>query len=304
MKSVLITGIGGYIGSNLAITLSNTCHVVGIGHATRFTELKKILPRSAQLIEADILDEKSVTNAMKDIDIVIHAAGLVSERFCREYPEEAKNIIVNGSGILAKAAQAHHARIIHLSTFAVYSSYRKRPMPLTEKSKLLPDSLYGSLKTNAEKEIQFASPTILRLAHLYGKGSALPPREHKVVDMFVQAACQNQSIVIHGDGQEGLDLVHINDVTRLIKELIDRPPAPGIWNVGSGQATSVRELARLVEEEYFTLHKEHLTVRLIPEHERKKKYSRWLSIKKVRAFAPWLPSVSLRDGIREMLQHY
>ncbi len=323
MKKVLITGIGGYIGSNLASLLGKSCEVTGIGRATRFAELKKILPMQVRLIDADIADENKVAHAARGMDAVVHCASLVSDHLCRKNPKEARRVIVDGSKVVATVASHEKALFIHLSTFAVYSSYRKRPMPLIEESKLLSDNVYGSLKAEAEKEINLLrinsmktnnfSPITLRLAHVYGMGGGLKPQERKVVEVFIEAACQGKEILVHGDGQEGLDLIHVGDVTRLINELIQHAPAnPLLWNVGSGKKVTVLELAKLVSEECIKVYGRAGDVRFIsspreinsfiymPTNE--KKFSRWLSIAEALKFAPWLPSISLRKGIREMLQ--
>lgn len=304
MKYILITGIGGYIGSNLAASLNALCGIRGIGYATRFNELRMLLPPSVHLIEGDITDEVAMSNAAKGVDVIIHTAGHVSERFCSQYPKEAQQSIVNGSLVAAKVAQAEGALFMHLSSFAVYSSYQKRSLPLHETDALLPDSAYGKLKAQAEKEIAPYSPLILRLAHVYGMQGGLLPREKKIIDMFAEMAHQQQSLTVYNKGREQLDLVHIGDVARLIAQIIATPPPlPLVWNVGSGGMASVMDIATLVQKEYFALTKCHVALHFVSESSKKEKPPRWISLEKVRAFAPWFPGISLQEGIRRMLEY-
>src|SRR3989442_9833584 len=177
-RKVLVTGIGGYVGSSIALRLADTCEIVGVGRATKFQVLREIFGDRLRLVESDVTDREAIRRAARGVDVVIHGASPIVERYCREHPEEAVRTIVDGTRIVSEAAAAEGALLVHLSTLSVYSSYRERPMPLREDSALLPDSTYGDLKVRAEREAHGVPSVILRLSNVYGVGGAVAPHAH------------------------------------------------------------------------------------------------------------------------------
>src|SRR5262249_57712921 len=92
-----------------------------------------------------------------------------------DHLEEAVRSIGDGTRNTVEAAAAAGALLVHLSTLSVYSSYRERPMPLREDSALLPDTTYGSLKAEAEREVARIPSVILRISNAYAACRAMPP---------------------------------------------------------------------------------------------------------------------------------
>jgi UDP-glucose 4-epimerase len=89
----------------------------------------------------------------------------------------------------------------------------------------------------------------LRVFNAYGPGQRIPPVHTPVIPGFLHQAWENGTIVIHGDGNQTRDYVYVDDV---VDAMLAASNAPDInkltLNVGSGNETSVRELARLAVE--------------------------------------------------------
>ncbi|TSC70164.1 MAG: UDP-glucose 4-epimerase [Parcubacteria group bacterium Gr01-1014_70] len=306
---ILITGIGGYIGSSLAYHVCKSTTplytVIGIGRGTKYPLLRAKLTGRITLYEGNIEDEDLLNKSAEGCDVIVHTASPVSERYCQEQYAEAERAIVLGTRKIVQAARRTSSLLIHLSTQAVYSTYRVRAMPLDEQMPLLPDTAYGTLKAEAEYEVlTYPSAIILRLVNIYGIGKITPMHNDVVTSIFISASQRKEAITIYGDGSQGIDLVHIDDLVQLIEHLILHRPSqyvPSVINVSSGKAVYIRDLAHMVQKEAYQSLQYSIPIQFKDSPAGKIWPTRFLSNNKVRAAAPWFPRVALRDGIREML---
>ena len=153
-KKIFITGIGGYVGSALAQKLSPAYDVVGYGHLGDKVVLSKLLGSRVKLVEGDITNAYAILKASRGAYAVIHTAAPTTEKFCKEHPWEAVQAIVRGTAIVRDVVVKNKIPLlIHFSSQAVYSNFKVRSMPLRESMELLPDSLYGAFKAEAEWEL-------------------------------------------------------------------------------------------------------------------------------------------------------
>jgi UDP-glucose 4-epimerase len=84
---------------------------------------------------------------------------------------------------------------------------------------------------------------VLRLFNVYGPGQTGPYAG--VISKFVERAKRGLLPVIYGDGTQTRDFIHVADVARFVEVVLDRGAA-GVFNVGTGRAVSIRELAAIV----------------------------------------------------------
>ena len=303
VRRVLITGIGGYVGSSIARRLVDRCQVAGVGRGTKFGVLREIFGGRLELVEGEMADRDTLRRAASGVDVVIHTASPIVERYCRDHPKEAARTIVDGTRNVTEAAAEAGALLVHLSTLSVYSSYRERPMPLREDSALLPDTTYGTLKAEAEREAARIPSVILRISNAYGVGGAVAPHAHMVTRLFVSRAIRAEPLMVLGEGAEGLDLIHVQDVARFVEQVTLEPPgAPLVLNVSAGTTVTLRSLAELVRQITLEHHGWAVEIRSEPVPAGKARPSRWLANDRARALAPWFPAVALADGLREMVR--
>ena len=300
-KMILITGIGGYIGSNLASHLAGDYKIRGLGRDTKFDLVKEGVPQ-AELINADISDEKSVTEAVSGTDVVIHTAAPLKESFCRENNKKARAAIVYGTDYVAKAAKKEGALLIHISTQAVYGTHKGRELPLSEGDDLLPDTEYGRLKFDAEKVALENNALVLRLAYVYGKGWVVPMQDNFVIGKFIELARQGENLTINGDGTTLVDFIHIKDLSELIAHLIENQPTlPEVYNVGSGNPISLLDIARVIQEK--TKRELGKNIKVNTKEVDKKLYSRFLDIKKIKKIMPSFPNTTFNQGIEDLIKN-
>ena len=175
-------------------------------------------------------------------------------------------------------------------------------MPLAEDMELRPDDFYGALKAEAEWEASRVPSAILRLTNVFGLGSGIMLKRD-VIGRFVLAAQNGEPLTMFGEGTQGIDFVHVDDVCRVVAELMTtpRPEQPVTVNVGSGGVTSIRTLAELVRSlarermgrDVSIVSKEAPPGKIWPD--------RWVSTARLTDHFPWFPQTTLRDGIGELM---
>jgi nucleoside-diphosphate-sugar epimerase len=305
-RTVLVTGAGGYVGGALVVDLAARGHrVVGYGHDTTFARLARALPGTATLVAGDLTDRDAVRRVVGGVAAVVHSGSVTGEASCRRDPLRAVRTIVRGTRNVVDAVLEHGVpALVHLSTYAVYSTFRERPMPLAEDAELAPDDVYGALKAEAEWEASRAPAAILRLTNVFGLGAGLVLKSD-VIGRFVRAARAGEPLTLYGDGSQGIDFVHVGDVCRVVAEMLEPPRREGalVLNVGSGGVTSIRRLAGMVADGAREVLGREVPIVSQEAPPGKVWPDRWVSTERIRRLLPWFPATPLAAGVRELLAH-
>ena len=242
----IVTGGAGFIGSHLVERLSAEGLSVLVvddlsnGGADR-------IPDRVPLEQRDIA-QPGLTALFRSWrpTLVFHLAAQSSVPFSIQDPLRDLAVNVVGTHHVAAAARAAGAdRLVFVSSGgAIYGETRRRA---TEESAPAPISYYGIHKFAAEGHVALAGIpyAIARPSNVYGPGQ-LPGVEGAVVAAFFDQARKAGRLMIHGDGTQTRDFVHVSDAVEALW-LLGRTPAVGIWNVSSGRAVAVATLADLVE---------------------------------------------------------
>lgn len=254
----IVTGGAGFIGSHLVDRL--------VAEGVEVLVVDDLSTGEARHLAPDVRLER-LDIAVADLDplfdawrpaVVFHLAAQASVTASVREPLRDLAVNVVGSHRVAVAARgADAARLVFVSSGgAVYGETRR---PATEASRVGPVSYYGIHKLAAEGHVTLAGPpcAIARPSNVYG------PRQHAglegaVVAAFVDQAVTSGCVVIHGDGRQTRDFVHVLDVVEALLRLA-RPETPlGVWNVASGDRTTVNMLVNEVERAYGeTLRRDH-----------------------------------------------
>ena len=152
MKNILVTGGAGYIGSHICEGLIKYKKKVIIVDNLS-TGFKKLIHKKASFYKVNILETNKLKKILieKKIDSIIHLAGSlvigVGEKFPKLY---YKNNVLGTKSVIAASKNTSVKNFIFSSTAAIYKDGQKI---VTEKSKILPKSVYGKTKNEAEKLI-------------------------------------------------------------------------------------------------------------------------------------------------------
>lgn len=226
---VLVTGGSGFLGSHVAEQLSKGGHeVVALVRKSSNRKFLQTL-ENVTLAEGTVEDRESIDRAMKDVDAVVHSAGLVKAR------NEAELIACNvqGTANLLEAAIVHAPklkRFVHVSSLeACGPSLDQRPVPLDQEK---PVTAYGRSKLAAEKEVlarrEKLPVVILRPAAIYG------PRDVEIFEAF-KAARRRQYPVI-GNGSMLGCYTYGPDCARACVQAIEcEVPSGSIYFVDDGE---------------------------------------------------------------------
>ena len=253
----LVTGVAGFVGSNLACALLEQGHdVVGIDCLTDYYDLriKELnltgIPSERFTLVREDLNEVDLDQLLTGIDWVFHQAGQPGVRMSwgRDFAiYERQNISATQRLLEAARNSSALRRLVYASSSSVYGEAESFPTRETDRPQ--PLSPYGVTKLAAEHlcslyAANFGVPTVaLRYFTVYGPGQ----RPDMAFTRFVRAAVLDEVISIYGDGTQVRDFTFIDDIVRANLMVAAGDVAPGsVFNVAGGSNVSVKETLRVL----------------------------------------------------------
>jgi UDP-N-acetylglucosamine 4-epimerase len=257
-RTWLVTGVAGFIGSNLLEHLLQLGQrVIGLDdfssgyHANLQDAMRE--PGSArgqfELIEGDIRSFTSCRRAVEGVDYVLHQAAIASVPRSLEDPITVNEVNVNGTlNMLAAARDAQVRRLVFASSSAVYGE--APTMPLPETSTTTPVSPYGTSKLVDEQYAEVFSRNYeietvgLRYFNVFGPRQDPLGGYAAVIPQWIHQLDNDQPCRINGDGETSRDFVSVVDVVQanILAAVMPLPAKHRAFNVGAGRRTSLNEL--------------------------------------------------------------
>jgi len=252
---ILITGGAGFIGSNVTDAFLAAGHDVAVVDDLSSGSADNIAPR-ARVYRVDIRDAAlDGIFAEERPEVVCHHAAQVSVRRSVEAPQADAEINVLGSLNVFGAARRHGTRrLVFASTGGAIYGEQTGP-PADETHPCRPRSPYAVAKLAVEHYLDYFCDTfglqavVLRYANVYGPRQD-PHGEAGVVAIFMQRILAGLAPTIYGDGEQVRDFVYVDDVVTANVAALDKAMPDGAmatFNVGTGRATSVNGLWRVIE---------------------------------------------------------
>lgn len=247
---ILITGVAGFIGSNLARRLLKEGRYEIIGIDNLSYGVKENIPKDIKFILDDIRNPK-IENYFKDVDFVFHLAAKNCINDCQLDPVETVDINVRGTVNVFEAARKNSIKkVIYAESSALYEGINAFP---TREYKTKPLSFYAISKlaiakfAEAYKRFYDLNFTALRYFCVYGPAQdyrrSIPP----VMSAFIIKLLKNEPPLIYGDGTKRRDFVYVDDVNNFhIKCIHDRRTDNKTFNLGSGVNYSVFEIYTMI----------------------------------------------------------
>jgi UDP-glucose 4-epimerase len=239
---VVVTGGAGFVGSHVVDALvfgGDEVFVVD----NLATGKRENLNERAQLHVHDIREPLDVLFEELRPEAVFHLAAQADLRVAVERPHEDADVNVLGTVRVLEAARHHGAQIVFSSTGGAI--YGECDGPAPETAPLRPVSPYGASKLAGEEYLRAYNRlhgtihVVLRIGNVYGPRQD-PHGEAGVVAIFLGALAEGAQARIFGDGTQTRDYVYVGDVARAIVSALGQEG--GVFNVGTGQETSVLEL--------------------------------------------------------------
>lgn len=305
MSKICITGICGFIGSNLANELTRQGHfVVGIDNFStgKFSNLSCEVKRIFNVCQSsNINDNLSNFFSFHKFDYVFHLAAFVNLRKSIEQPKKCFDTNISGStNIIDLCAKYNVKRLIFSSTGgAIYSP--DAPIPWQEDSVLDPQSPYGLSKLWIEQYLKMANKlygldySILRYGNVYGPHQD-PKGEAGVVSIFLDALLQGRDLKMFGNGEQRRDFVYVDDVVRA-NVLMMNETRNETYNVGSNFSVSVNKVAKELTDQLGIIP----AWQYLPEI-KGEVFETKLSYDKIKKNCGWEPQISFKEGIQKTIE--
>lgn len=312
--SVLITGITGFIGSNLARRLvQEGFDVYGLVRHVSRSELRSLDPvlDKIRFIEGDLTEYHSVRSAISSSSpkAVFHLGALTPVRYSFEDPFPYVKVNLEGTMNVVHAVldASPKTRLVAASTAEVYGWQPHEPTP--EDAKLRPSSPYGVSKAAADSYLQMAmkvyglKATILRCNNTYGRIG-----ERGFFVEYVISSMLGGRPVYVGAPNHVRDYMIVDDHVDAYVKALEKDEAEGeVFNVSPGNPISNMDLAekigkimnfggRIVGGSYppgYPVRPAHLDTEYIV-----------LNNEKIRSKLGWKPSVTLDEGLRRVVESW
>jgi UDP-glucose 4-epimerase len=247
---VLITGIGGLLGSTFAKYLINKGGYEVIGIDNMIGGVEGNVPEKATYIEGDITDTKLMTELCKGVDTVFHTAALPYEGLSVFSPACVTESIVFGTVSVASACLANNVRLlINCSSMARYGD---QTPPFTEDMQRKPIDPYGLAKAQAEEHLELLHDIhglnfVTVVPHnVIGVGQRYYDPFRNVVGIMINRALQGKPIVIYGDGEQKRSFSDVYDCIEAVYKMMitDRDISRQAFNIGpDDNEISIKQLA-------------------------------------------------------------
>lgn len=310
MKTIVITGGGGFIGSHLAERLCDSWRVVILDNFLR--DSLRFIPElsghpNVRLVKADILDASAVREAVEGADVVVHAAAIAGVSSYYSQPLTTLQVnIMGGANVLDAVAACGVKRYIGFSTSEVYGpdafdareeqGFRVGPVSDSRWTYAVSKIASENLALASARQHGFTAHMI-RPFNIYG------PRQtgEGCIANFLRAAVSGQAMTVHGDGSSIRSWCHVDDCVDALVTLIGREDIPsGSFNIGNPRETySTLGLARLVRDVAGSASP------IVHEHiERTDVRVRVPNIERARTAFGFEPKVDLPTGLAQSLAAY
>jgi len=299
MRCIIIGG-GGFIGSHLAEALLAEGHQVTVFDRAETPNLNLLKERGASLSIGDFSNSEDLESALENQDVIFHLLSTTVPQTSNEDPSyDVETNVIGTLRLLDAARKADIKKVIFASSGGTVYGLPQE-IPIKETHPTDPTSSYGIGKLIIEKYLYMywtlygLDYCILRIANAYGERQR-PTATQGVIPVFLERALKNNEVVVWGDGSVMRDYIFIADITSALVKALTYSGEMKIFNIGSGQAHSLRDVIHAIER---------VTGRPL-----KVKYTEGrsfdvpisvLDISRARSYLNWAPAISLFEGIARM----
>ena len=291
---VLVTGGAGFVGSNVVDTLVANGDEVTVVDDLSTGDRQNLASSRAAVVVADIADRSALLAALagRTFDAVAHLASKTKVGQSVEQPELYRSVIVGGTANVLEAARASGVRrFVNVSSGGVI--YGETATCADEEVPTAPVSPYGRYKAEAEGLVARSgiSALTLRPANIYGPRQRTD-LEGGVVAIFHRAWKERTPLTIRGGGAMERDYLYVGNVCDAVIAALSSE-LQGVYNIGTGVATSVHHLVALMTDVLGPPPAVHRVPALPGELQRN-----CLDVGKAARDGLWRPRTTLAEGLR------
>jgi UDP-glucose 4-epimerase len=301
VRRVLVTGGGGFIGSNLVRRLLELGDDVVVldnfstGNRANLAELEG----HVEVVEGELRSYERVHAATRNVEMVFHQGALPSVPRSVQDPLTTSAVNVEGTlNVLLAARDSGVRRVIAASSSSVYGN--TGDLPRVETQHTDPISPYGVSKLAAERycvafsRVYDLETVALRYFNVFGPRQDPTSQYAAVVPRFVTLVAEGRPVPIHGDGSQSRDFTYVANIVEANVLAAAADDVNGaVLNVATGRRATVNELAETIGEILGrTVEKEFLPDRAGDVRDS------WADISAARELLGFEPRVGLEEGLR------
>lgn len=307
MKTALITGADGFIGSHLAeMLVLKGYQVKALTLYNSFNNwgwLENIsCKKDIEILSGDVRDPYYCKTITKNVDVIFHLAALIAIPYSYIAPDSYLETNIKGTLNICQAAKENGiSRLIHTSTSEVYGTAKY--VPIDEKHPLQPQSPYSATKIAADAMVMsffnsFDLPvTIARPFNTYG------PRQsaRAVIPTIITQIASGKKEIKLGDPSPTRDFNYVEDCCRGFIMLAENEKTIGeTINIGSNFEISIGNVFNLIKEFMSS------NVILINDEQRKRPkksevFRLWCDNKKIKDLTGYEPKVDIHNGLKKTI---
>lgn len=252
MKTILITGCAGFIGSSFLNNLiKKNYKIIGIDDLS--TGNIKNLPKNKKFkfIKGDCGNSKILNKVKGKVDVICHLAGQSSgEKSFYDPINDINRNLFSTIKLLNFYLKKKSRQFIYASSATVYGDKKRK---VSESDICKPISFYGLSKLSSENFISmFAKKkvnfTILRFFNVYGEGQSLDNLKQGMIRIYLTQIFKNKNLIVKGSLRRFRDFIYIDDVNKILEKIIGNKKCYNkIFNVGFGKKYSVKQVIDLIK---------------------------------------------------------
>lgn len=305
MQRILVTGGAGFIGSNFCNINKDKYEIIALDNL--FLGDEGNLDPDIQFIRGDACKAEDLDKA-GPVDYVIHFAGTSSAPMFMgdDFVWAYTNAIQSFASVLEWARKNEAKKVLYASTSSLYGN---NPLPLTENQQVTPINHYAVTKMTYEHMARCYNKVYpqmdiigFRFMSVYGPNEEAKGKYANLISQFCWDFARKRVPVIYGDGTQTRDFTNVRDVVRGMTLAIETDKKLGaeVFNIGTGRATSVNEIAEALEKAFGNGVKAKHIKNPVKEDYVMGQYA---DISKIKKTLGYEPKVKLEDGIREQVEN-
>lgn len=311
MKTILVTGVAGFVGQKTAqLLLRDGFNVVGIDNLNEYYDIRLKEYRLSQLtgkngfkfINIDIEDIDKLNEIMIDYKFqgVINLAARAGVRYSLENPNIYVSTNIQGSlNILEISRKLAIEKFVLASTSSIYAG---EEMPFSEKLSVnSPISPYAATKKAAElmaysfHSVYGIDVSVVRYFTVYGPAG----RPDMSIFRFIKWIDEGLNIQLYGDGTQARDFTYIDDIAEGTVKALKKLDYE-IINLGGGRdPVSLLKIIKMIEKRLNK--KGNFEYESFPKTDIKET---WADIKKAKKLIDWTPKITLEEGLDRTIDWY
>ncbi len=334
MKTYLVTGGAGFIGSNYIHYMFEKygddiriINVDALTYAGNLENLKEVEQKEGYIfVKADICDKEAITAIFQqyDVDRVVHFAAESHVDRSIKNPEVFVQTNVLGTLVMLNCAKAAweqedgtypaHKKFLHVSTDEVYGSLEKDGEYFYETTPYDPHSPYSASKASSDMLVKSYMDTYKFPANITNCSNNYGPYQfpEKLIPLIINNALQGKSLPVYGDGLNVRDWLYVRDHAKAIDMVQEQGRLFETYNIGGHNEKQNIEIIYIILDTLQEMlsdedpRKQLVSRELITYVEDRKGHDRRYAIApdKIKAEIGWEPETMFQEGIRLTIEWF